>query len=474
MKEKQARVVPSSWLEKDGRRLDCGPYLSGAIEAKILLEQLPVPKKLLKRVTQGHDGGIYNGPQFVRNYVDDPAHGIPFLTSSSMLLVDFAHVDLLRRQDAVSQRLAHLRLEVGMTLVSCSGTIGRMTYSRPEMAGMWSSQDVLKIVPDPKELQPGYLFAFLSGRFGVPLIVGGTYGAIIPHLEPQHIAEIPVPLAPDRIQKVAHDLVTEAAELRTKASAELRAVIREIEEAAGLPVLDRRYDGGSPDIAVVKATALNGRMDGLFHSNYHRSALDPLLKIPKSRQATVDDLATRVFEPARFKRIPVDDPQYGVPFFGTSAIMRADPEAEQMIANRTSGIDQLMVTSTMILVPRSGQLQGIIGHAVLPHGDLVGGAVSEHGIRVECPDEATAGYLAACLVSEYGRRQLKSRAYGSSIPTLDVTRVGSTVVPLLDPGARAALGTRAFGATKSRHDAVLKERQARVLVERWIEKKGGA
>jgi type I restriction enzyme S subunit len=154
--------------------------------------------------------------------------------------------------------------------------------------------------------------------------------------------------------------------------------------------------------------------------------------------------------------------------------MRADPEAEQMIARRTPGIEQLLVAPTTILVPRSGQLQGLIGHAVLPHGDVIGGAVSEHGIRVECTDRETAGYLFACLCSEYGRRQLKSCAFGSSIPTLDVTRVGATLVPLLATSERRSLGNRAFDVAQARHQAVRKEREARILVEQWIGTKGGA
>ena len=88
---------------------------------------------------------------------------------------------------------------------------------------MWSSQDVLKIVPNPNSIRPGYLYAFLSGRFGVPLIVGETYGAIVQHIEPGHISDLPVPIAPPAIQDDAHRLVTEAAEMRTSASVELRA-----------------------------------------------------------------------------------------------------------------------------------------------------------------------------------------------------------------------------------------------------------
>ena len=241
------KLVPSAWLVQQGRRLDCGPYLSGAVEAKLLLRSLPVRCAELRDITHGHDGGIYNGPQFVRNYVSDPAFGVPFLSSSSMLHAEFHRVDLLRKSNAVSRRLAFLQIEEGTTLISCSGTIGRMAYARPEISGMWSSQHVLKVVPDPNLVRSGYLYAFLSGRFGVPLVVGGTYGAIVQHIEPGHISDLPVPLAPEAIQDDAHRLVAEAAEMRTLASAELRAVTREIEDAAGLPPLDIRYASARPD-----------------------------------------------------------------------------------------------------------------------------------------------------------------------------------------------------------------------------------
>ena len=37
---KNARVVRSGWLEEGGRRLDCNPYMSGALEARDILKQL--------------------------------------------------------------------------------------------------------------------------------------------------------------------------------------------------------------------------------------------------------------------------------------------------------------------------------------------------------------------------------------------------------------------------------------------------
>ena len=144
MKEK---LVPSAWLVQQGRRLDCGPYLSGAVEAKLLLRGLPVRCSELRELTHGYEGGIFKGPMFSRNYVSNPNFGVSFLSSSGILHAEFTYADLLRWIDANSPRLAPLQLEEGMTLVSRSGTIGRMAYTRAEMNGMWSSEDVISVRP---------------------------------------------------------------------------------------------------------------------------------------------------------------------------------------------------------------------------------------------------------------------------------------------------------------------------------------
>ena len=69
MKEK---LVPSAWLVQQGRRLDCGPYLSGAVEAKLLLRSLPVRCAELRGLTHGYEGGIFKGPMFSRNVTAHP------------------------------------------------------------------------------------------------------------------------------------------------------------------------------------------------------------------------------------------------------------------------------------------------------------------------------------------------------------------------------------------------------------------
>lgn len=210
------KVIQRSWMDLNGLRLDSGPYLSGAFEARVALERLQAAKEPLQQVTLGGFEGIINAGRFPRNWVNDPRHGIPFLSSTDILQADLSHVSLISNS-AVAQN-AKLLIREGWTLITRSGTIGRMAYSRPDMDGLACTEDVLRVIPDPERILPGYLYAYLSSRYGVPMIVSGTYGAVIQHIEPRHIADLPVPRLGEAIEREAHNLVSEAARLRAKSS----------------------------------------------------------------------------------------------------------------------------------------------------------------------------------------------------------------------------------------------------------------
>lgn len=149
--------VMSSWMESNGRRLDSSPYLSGAFEAKVILEKLSAKKQALHEVTKGGLKGIFNGPRFSRNYVEDPEYGLPFLGSTDILAADLSNLPLLSKKQVASH--PELLIYEGWTLITCSGTIGRMVYSRSDMTGMAGSQHFMRVVPDPDKILPGYLYA---------------------------------------------------------------------------------------------------------------------------------------------------------------------------------------------------------------------------------------------------------------------------------------------------------------------------
>lgn len=212
----RTKSIPSSWIQRQGLRLDCGPYMSGALEARVKLESLTAPKMPLRKVTLGGMNGIVNPGRIKRTWVQDKKHGRPFLSSTDILQADLSNLRLISHRAVTAN--PKLLIEQGWTLITRAGTIGRMAYARPDMDGMACTEDVLRVVPDKSKIPPGYLYAYLSSKFGIPLVVSGTYGAIIQHIEPEHIADLPVPRLGDGFERTVHELVIRAADKRAKAS----------------------------------------------------------------------------------------------------------------------------------------------------------------------------------------------------------------------------------------------------------------
>ena len=454
--------VPSQWIHDEGSRLDAAPYLSGAMAAKMTLEKLKSPCDRLGEVTKD----IFHAGRESRRWVTGSEFGIPFLSSSDILKADLSDLPLLSKKQV--ERNPGFLIRQGWTLITRSGTIGRMVYVRRDMDGMACSEHAMRVVPDEDSIPPGYLYAFLRSRFGIPMVVGGTYGSIIQSIEPDHVIQLPVPRIGARLEKKVHELVEKAAELRTQASSNVAAAVASLHRDAGLKDLPAASSPTPHGASAVSASAIRSRFDAFFHSTYHKLAREGVRRC-SCGYSCVADLAVSIVEPTRFKRIHVDDEQHGVPFFGTTALFWSQPAHSYLIPKSHQGVKQYIVERRSLLIPRSGQLSGIIGTVVLPHGSVVGAAVTEDAIRVHCPDDTTAGFLYIALSSEYGVRQLKARAYGSSIPHLDVHQIGSVIVPDPGPDGRATYGKIGIGAGRLRDEAIELEQQARIVVEKAIE-----
>lgn len=460
----KTKSVPYSWIQRWGLRLDTSPYMGGAVEARVILEKIKFKKEPLRNLTTGHNGGIYNGPMFRRNYVDASEHGVPFLTSASMLKADLSNLSLLRREDAESNKLAYLRLTAGTTMISCSGTIGRTIYARPDMEDMWASQDILKVVPDRSKIPSGYLFAFLAGKFGLPLITSGTYGAIIQHIEPVHIADLPVPRLGESTEDTASELVEKAALLRVEAAKIRSKVIVIATSIIGWEGLPRhRFH------TMVPAKDLSRRMDAFFHS-FAVSESRRMLNLHQHSEP-IRRRVLSVFEPHRGARRKVDDARFGVPFLSSSEVFRLDPQGEYLVSrNNTPHLETLLVDRRDLLIPRSGQVGGIIGRAVMPLPTFYDHAASEHLIRIRCRTYEDACYLWALLASEPGYWALVGTAFGSSIPSLDTELISNLSVPFVEGEVRSSVTDLVNAAVQKQSEAIASERSAIALVEKAIER----
>ncbi|HBO3041392.1 methylation-associated defense system restriction endonuclease subunit S MAD5 [Pseudomonas aeruginosa] len=465
----QCKVVPSIWIEHNGRRLDCGPYVSGAIEARELLSQLNTTP--LSELTTGHKGGIYNGSPFVRNYVDDSEHGVPFLTTSSVVQADLSNLSLLSKRDAYSRQLRFLEIKPGMTLITCSGVIGRMTFARTDMDGVWSNQDIIKVVPNPDLIKPGYLYAYLCSRFGVPLVVSGTYGAIIQHIEPQHIADLPVPRL-GAAEDEAHKLIQQAADDRVKASQLIADAISNVYENLGMPLPDSVEKINRPSVTTQPSNLILKRMDSYY---YAQENVDARIAFDRAGSehgvAKLGDVA-EVWIPTIFKRQYVDDPRYGCPYFTGKEIYELLPATELYLKRDVAESNRLLLATGMILIQDSGQVSGLIGRPVMVGAHLDGAACTNNMVRVRATESTDGGYIFAVLSTVYGIRLLKREASGSSIPHLEEGRIRNLPIPWPKDSVRRVIGEKIVKAMSLRDASVDAENMARALVEHTIEEGG--
>lgn len=449
------KAVRSAWLEEGGRRLDCNPYMSGALEARDTLERLPLTERLSTVTAR-----IFHAGREARLWVDDAAHGVPFMGSSDIRVADFSALPLIAKRQV--ERNPLFTLGSGWTLITRSGTIGRMAYARPDMEGMACSEHVLRVVPDAERIPPGYLYAFLSSRYGVPLVVSGTYGAIIQHIEPEHIAELPVPRFGSIFEQEVAQSIDAAAAARSAASKHRRVALELFQAKIGW------RDQSNLIFHAPMASSLLGRMDAFHYSPRVEAGRASLTSHCGVR---LGDQVERVFEPNRGSRLKVTDPAFGVPFLSSSSVFELNPSAEYLISRSlTPHLETLLISECDVLLPRSGQLGGIIGRAVLPLPMNVGQAGSEHLVRVRCHSPSDAAYLWAVLASEPGYWALVGTAFGSSIPSLDSTLISELTVPWLPEVDRQEIAALAGSAVAAQNKANKLEAAAVELLEERIRK----
>lgn len=461
------KTIPSTWLIEEEHRLDCGPFVKGGIEARKTIENLQCPKDHLVDLTKGGIDGIYHVGQDKIVWAGDEVHGMAFLRSTDIIKADLSNQPFISRKQVAGNHL--FQSPVGATLITRSGTIGRMAYVRKDMWDTAISQDVLKVVPDEKKVKPGYLFAFLNSKYGVPIITSGTFGSIIVHIEADNIAELPVPRLAS-IEYETHELVQRSADGRARANFLIKDSIEEICLKLKLGSLSRDVDGPSPTIQT--SSRLIHRMDSFYYSNINVEARDSFDKAGMEYgSACLGDVAD-VWIPNIFKRVYVEDPKYGCPYFTGKEIYEISPSSELYLKKEVAEKHRLLLSRGMILIQDSGQISGILGRPVQVGKHLEGSACTNNMVRVNAEVDFDNGYIFALMSSQQGLRLLKREASGSSIPHLDERRIKSLSIPWPVQEIRESIGQKILQALSLRDTAIDDENKARALVERAIEQGG--
>ncbi len=140
-------------------------------------------------------------------------------------------------------------VKAGWLMMACSGqvygTIGSVALMSKADEQVFFSHDLIRIIPNPAKIQPGYLLVALGHpKIGRPLVVRHAYGTSIPHLEPSDVATTPiVRLNPSDEERIA-ELAELSVNLRLKANLLENQLALDAEE-----ILDRFISGDTEDIA---------------------------------------------------------------------------------------------------------------------------------------------------------------------------------------------------------------------------------
>ncbi|WP_159944981.1 methylation-associated defense system restriction endonuclease subunit S MAD5 [Nocardiopsis sp. FR6] len=460
--------VTSEWLAEQGLRLDASPYLSGTLEVRKLLEGMPtVP---LQRLTTGRDGGIFKGPQSSRVYLNDPEYSVPFLGSKDMLLADFTSLPRIKKSDAISQRLSYLEVKPGMTLISRSGFYaGRRSYVRSDMAGIWSSEDVLKVEPDVNKINPGYLYAFLASHFGEVLVRGSVYGSAVKHIEARHIANLPVPRLGEEVEDKIHSLVEESAHLRSHFQAGLNKATEDFFKSVGLPGLsDFRWHGEGRDLGFevyeLEATSLRA----LNFSPRARRIMDRLSSV---QHRTLGDICAngQLGSGVRFKRVDAS-PEYGVRLVGQRQGFWQRPEGRWI--SPVEAPTGIFAQDETVLIAAQGTLgeNEVFCRAAFVTGSWLNHAYTQHFLRVVSgSSEVPGAYLFAFLRSEAAFRLLRSMSVGGKQQDIHEVLRARIPIPIAAPADRERIAETVRQSYRDRDRADVLEDEAIALLTTAIE-----
>ncbi len=152
--------------------------------------------------------------RFKRNYVEEE-YGVPFLSGKNIIQIrptDLKYISLSETSD-----LDDLKLEASWTLITRSGTIGRTCFVWKNYEKYAATEHIVRVVTNEEEIDPGYLYAFLSSPYGKQQVLRFRHGSVIDEVTDKQIKKVLIPLPSETKQKEIGDLVRIAYEKRAEA-----------------------------------------------------------------------------------------------------------------------------------------------------------------------------------------------------------------------------------------------------------------
>lgn len=154
--------------------------------------------------------------RFKRVYVKE-GYGRVFIGGKQLYELDPTNKKYLSLVHHGERIAKQLELHENMTLITCSGTIGKVTLVGKQWDKWTANQHIIRITPANNDVA-GYISIFLSSDYGYELIKRFTYGSVVDEIDDNHVRQIQFPLLKNQdIQKQINAFALKANEKRYEA-----------------------------------------------------------------------------------------------------------------------------------------------------------------------------------------------------------------------------------------------------------------
>lgn len=399
-------------------------------------------------------------------------NGIPFFLPSQLDEIYPKPTKYVSRKTA--DLLTNDYIKSNMLLISRSGTIGKCTISSKATVGKLFSDDVIRIT-FKDEYDLGYVYTFFNTQIGLSILQSNNYGAVIDHIEPEHLQNIPIPNAPKEIKKEIHKLIVESYDLRDQSNDLIdkaqQMLYKELELPEISAIKPKLYtDGAGFRNYTIKISQSDGRLDASYHLPEVNSVIDAISH-NASEVTTLGDkrISKKIILAGIFKRVYVDSTN-GVPFLGGRDIMQLSPKTEKYLsinAHKDRIEKELSVFENYILISD----RGTIGKIQIVPKHWNGWAVSQNVIKL-VPQSNLAGYIYTYLTTELAQILIKREIYGSVVDMIDDANVAHIPIPLLkNEEIQKQINDMVLYANDLRYQAYLKEQKALALMNDLLKEK---
>ena len=459
-------TVSLSEIIERGKRLEASVY---DVEAKQARETIANGKYPLTALG-GADGMTtsYTGARFKRIWVEKSDY--PIYQPSTIM-------DIKPSPDGYISAITDtdidaLRVSKGQVLMTCSGTIGKVSFVSDTLDNLIFSHDLLRI--NCKDLSDaGYVYAYLKSKVGNKILLTSSYGAVITHIESEHLMTVPIPNAPNEIKAKINSLIVQSYALRDESNHLINEATNLLIDELHLPTInefDINYFKKDASVKTfnVKLSNMGYRLDASYHVPIVDAIIDHLNKHAKE-VITVDDkrISKNIILPGRFKRVYVGEGE-GRVFIGGKQLHELDPSNKKYLSLSQHGerIErQLELHENMTLITCSGT----IGKVALVGKHWEKWAANQHIIRIVPASENIAGYLNIFLASEYGYHLITRYTYGAVIDEIDATHVSNIPIPLLrDHDIQKRINNLALEANQKRYEAYKLEQKALEIMDKEV------